>query len=151
MRETRAQTLPSWYSPEIIKGQAYSQEVDVWALGITAYQLACGKLPFLNVPSPDNILSTTENRDQQTLTNKLVSISTKGVPKLPNTLRSANFRDFIYKCTEVKPENRWNTSMLIYHPFLQAAEDMQAQWIQEFQQHLGRGVTLQSMEAPLRE
>ena len=37
LRETRAQTLPNWYSPEIIRGQPYSKEIDIWALGITAY------------------------------------------------------------------------------------------------------------------
>ena len=127
LRETRLQTVPNWYSPEIIKGCPYSKEIDVWALGITAYQLASGRLPFTSATSAVNQSSET-NGNINSLASSMVTISTLGVPKLPNH-RSANFKDFVSKCTEVKPENRWNTSMLIYHPFLQGAEDLRAHWI----------------------
>lgn len=36
-----------WKSPEIIKGIPYSKEVDVWAFGCFAYELATGHPPFL--------------------------------------------------------------------------------------------------------
>ena len=37
---------PNWFSPEIAQGVFYSKEVDVWAFGCFAYELATGKPPF---------------------------------------------------------------------------------------------------------
>ncbi|MFJ1269209.1 protein kinase [Legionella lytica] len=37
---------PSYMAPEIWRGQGYSQNVDVWALGISLYQLLTKQLPF---------------------------------------------------------------------------------------------------------
>lgn len=33
-------------SPEVILGSQYGKEVDIWAFGCTAFELAMGKLPF---------------------------------------------------------------------------------------------------------
>ena len=44
-RNTRIGTN-QWISPEIINRKPYSREVDVWAFGIFAYELACGGPPF---------------------------------------------------------------------------------------------------------
>ena len=44
-RKTRMGT-PSWVSPEICKGAAYSKEVDVWSFGCFAWELAAGNPPF---------------------------------------------------------------------------------------------------------
>ena len=37
---------PSWISPEIAQGVTYSKEVDVWAFGCFAWELAEGHPPF---------------------------------------------------------------------------------------------------------
>ena len=37
---------PNWFSPEIARGVFYSKEVDVWAFGCFAYELATGRPPF---------------------------------------------------------------------------------------------------------
>ena len=34
-------------APEIIYREAYDQKVDVWAIGVIAYQLLCDELPFV--------------------------------------------------------------------------------------------------------
>ena len=36
----------SWISPEIVLGTSYSKEVDVWAFGCFAFELATGNPPF---------------------------------------------------------------------------------------------------------
>lgn len=33
-------------APEILKGKDYSQEVDIWSLGIMIYEMVCGYVPF---------------------------------------------------------------------------------------------------------
>ncbi|KAL0094826.1 kinase-like domain-containing protein [Phycomyces blakesleeanus] len=37
---------PCWMAPEILGCQAYGTSVDIWSLGITALELACGRAPF---------------------------------------------------------------------------------------------------------
>ena len=43
-----------WMSPEILKGKPYSKEVDVWAFGVFAYELAMKKTPFAPKMNHDN-------------------------------------------------------------------------------------------------
>lgn len=37
-----------YIGPEIIQSKPYKESVDVWALGVLAYQLATGNAPFYN-------------------------------------------------------------------------------------------------------
>lgn len=37
---------PCWMAPEILLNQDYDTKVDLWSLGITCIELACGKPPF---------------------------------------------------------------------------------------------------------
>ncbi|TNJ27384.1 Kinase, NEK [Giardia muris] len=41
-------TLP-YMAPEILRGENYNKSVDVWALGVVAYEMCTGRLPFRNV------------------------------------------------------------------------------------------------------
>ena len=44
-RETFCGTL-DYLSPEMIKGEPYTKTVDLWTIGVLAYELITGKLPF---------------------------------------------------------------------------------------------------------
>ncbi|OCF54218.1 AUR protein kinase [Kwoniella mangroviensis CBS 10435] len=44
-QRTLAGTL-SYVSPEMVLGQPYGKAVDIWALGVLAYELTCGAEPF---------------------------------------------------------------------------------------------------------
>ena len=37
---------PLYLSPELLKGQRYDEKVDLWAIGILAYELFIGCSPF---------------------------------------------------------------------------------------------------------
>lgn len=45
MTESKAGTLP-YMSPEIVKGDEYSKQTDMWSLGVVLYQLMTLRLPF---------------------------------------------------------------------------------------------------------
>ena len=47
MRTTQCGTI-SWMSPELISGSPYAKSVDIWALGILAYEIATFLPPFLS-------------------------------------------------------------------------------------------------------
>ena len=40
---------PNWMAPEMLDGKKHNQQVDIWALGITAINLATGKVPYDNL------------------------------------------------------------------------------------------------------
>ena len=46
-RTTKCGTI-NWMSPELIDGQPYSKSVDIWAVGITAYEFANLMPPFMS-------------------------------------------------------------------------------------------------------
>lgn len=47
-RNTYCGTL-DYVCPEILEGESYNNFVDVWAIGVLAYELLVGKAPFYNV------------------------------------------------------------------------------------------------------
>lgn len=51
-RETFCGTL-DYVSPEIANGQLYGFEVDIWAIGVLAYELVVGKPPFFDANYKD--------------------------------------------------------------------------------------------------
>jgi len=45
MRNTRCGT-PLYLSPEIVRGEAYDEKIDIWAVGVMTYELITGSIPF---------------------------------------------------------------------------------------------------------
>lgn len=37
---------PLYASPELLQGQKYTEKIDLWAIGILAYELYFGNIPF---------------------------------------------------------------------------------------------------------
>ncbi|KAL6443163.1 hypothetical protein ACFW04_002836 [Cataglyphis niger] len=99
---------PSWMAPEIIKADngadsGYDNKVDVWAIGITAIELADGKAPFEDMHPTRALFQIVRNPP-------------------PTVYRPANWsenlNDFISECLEKNPENRPYIVEIIEHPFL---------------------------------
>ena len=47
---------PSWVCPEITRRTPYAKEVDIWAFGCFAYELAQGEPPFYESSGDMNAL-----------------------------------------------------------------------------------------------
>ena len=52
---------PSYSSPEIINGENYGYECDIWAMGVLMYFLLSGKLPFDGI-NPNDIFNSVKNK-----------------------------------------------------------------------------------------
>ena len=81
-RSTRRGT-PSWISPEIANNFCYSKEVDVWAFGCFAFELATGYPPFHR-----------HSKDISLLLNAIIHESVADIPDK----WSDDFKDFVSKC-----------------------------------------------------
>ncbi|KAL6121602.1 hypothetical protein NUSPORA_01449 [Nucleospora cyclopteri] len=92
-----------YLSPEMCQDKVYDKSVDVWALGILAYELSTGSCPLSS--SDTKVLSTAKSK----IINEEI--------KFPNYLSPALI-DFIQKCTKKDPKNRITIEEALKHSFL---------------------------------
>lgn len=101
---------PYWMAPELIKGEHYGKEVDIWSLGILCLELAEGAPPYIN---------------EQPL-NALYLIVVKGVDGLKDKSKwSPDFNDFVDSCLQQDPKRRPTARQLFHHPFLKEISSIQ--------------------------
>ena len=104
-------------SPELVNGVSYSKEVDIWAFGCFAFELATGTPPF--------------QHELVDLTTLFRQITTEPVPQIPAKW-SAEFRDFVDKCLIKDPKKRWTIDQLLAHDFLVSAEASRRCWERDY-------------------
>ena len=112
---------PCWMAPEILLNQVYDTKVDIWSLGITCIELACGKPPFAEY-DPMTIFSMIIDDPPPTL-------YTNGIKYSP----SIAIQDFIDRCLDKNPETRFSVNEALNHPFLKKAASPQL-----LQKYLGK-------------
>jgi len=94
---------PYWMAPEVILGQQYGKEVDIWSLGIMLMECCDLEPPYI-LESPSKAL---------------VLISTKPVPPLKMPERwSPELRQFRDLCLNRDPASRPEAIELLQHTFL---------------------------------
>jgi len=94
---------PYWMAPEVIKGNAYTQNVDIWSLGVMMIELAESEPPYFEF---DPIRA-------------LFKITTEGLPPLKQQDKwTPEFRDFLAKCVTRDADKRPNAEQLLDHPFM---------------------------------
>jgi len=94
-------------APEVIKGEKYSYNADIWSVGVTAIEMAEGKPPLSNI-HPYRAMLSIPNRTPPTLTKK--------------ESWSNEFNDFIKQCLTKAVKDRPESKILLNHPFIRKGE-----------------------------
>ena len=97
-------------APEVIRQDAYGTEADVWSLGICALELCNGQPPLADT-SP---MST------------LRHIAREEPPHLEGGSWSDGLRDFVQRCLQKRPEDRWTAHALLEHEWIRGAPSSRA-------------------------
>ncbi|KAM3707003.1 hypothetical protein ACB098_03G192300 [Castanea mollissima] len=95
---------PHWMAPEVIQESRYDGKVDVWALGVSAIEMAEG-LPPRSEVHPMRVL---------------FMISSEPAPMLEDKEKwSLLFHDFVAKCLTKEPRQRPTASEMLKHKFIE--------------------------------
>ena len=101
---------PFYVSPEVINGE-YNEKCDIWSIGIVAYLLLTGTLPF--TPSQNG---RNAPEDEQELYNKILNAKPSFAQKIwKNYSRKA--ADFVNKCLIKNPQKRFEAKIALEHPW----------------------------------
>ena len=98
-RRTMCGTM-DYLCPEIIENKLYDSSVDIWALGVLAFELTTGNAPFYN-----------KDRQIQYRNIRHVNI------KYPEHL-SAECVDFISRLLQKRPQDRMKLQEALEHPWI---------------------------------
>ena len=90
-----------YMAPEVLKTQSYSEKCDIWGLGLAAFELATGQMPYSNLKFMEGVVQIVDHPP----------------PKLPETF-SPEFRSFVSSCLIQNPQKRPSAFELINHPFI---------------------------------
>ncbi|KAI9308546.1 kinase-like domain-containing protein [Cunninghamella echinulata] len=115
---------PCWLSPEILLQQGYDTKVDIWSLGITGLELACGHPPYYDAKDPLTIFEYILHSPPPTL-NDNTSHHQQRQQQINNCRFSTSFHDFITKCLQKNPHHRWSAQEALLHPWIQNAPSPQ--------------------------
>ena len=95
----------SFVAPEVLQGKPYDKSVDLWSIGIIAFLLLCGYLPFDDKHSEREIARQTI-QDPVPYDNKIWS-------KL-----SPEAKTFVDGLLQKKPEKRYTIKEVLEHPWI---------------------------------
>lgn len=103
-RQTMAGT-PYWMAPEVImEGVYYDTKVDIWSLGITAYEIATGNPPYCEVEALRAMQLITKSKP----------------PRLEGRSYSPLLKEFIALCLDEDPSERLSADDLLKTKFIKS-------------------------------
>ncbi|XP_059177146.1 dual specificity mitogen-activated protein kinase kinase 5-like [Physella acuta] len=114
-----------YMAPERVQGHDYGKPAEVWSFGVTLFELATGKLPFLSMKySADNSISLQPIQ----LMNLIINEPTL---RLPEENFSLELIDFVQRCLQKVPDLRLSEQDLLSHPFMKKQDHIDQSIISE--------------------
>lgn len=114
----------AYMAPERIVGEEYGLHSDVWSLGITLFEMAIGKFPYLSDSTRTASMLPIE---------LLQCIVNEQPPVLPADKFSPHLVDFVSQCMQKNYKSRPNVEGLLRHPFIslhmESPEEVISQWV----------------------
>ncbi|KAL2898602.1 Mitogen-activated protein kinase kinase kinase 17 [Bienertia sinuspersici] len=92
---------PLWMAPEVVRGESQGRESDIWSLGCTVIEMFTG-LPAWKDCGAHTLFQIGYSND---------------LPEFPAQLPELG-KDFLKKCLNRNPRQRWSSDQLLQHPFL---------------------------------
>ncbi|PSC69548.1 calcium-dependent kinase 17 [Micractinium conductrix] len=116
--DVRAGT-PIYIAPEVLR-MNYTLSADVWSLGIVAYQLLTGRLPFGGEDGQEvsEVYMKKETFDNKSVFRAVLS-SVLDFTSPPWDILSGEARDFVQACLNRDEKARPTAEQLLEHPWLQ--------------------------------
>lgn len=105
---TQACGTPGYVAPEVLTGEGYGVEADMWSLGVILYILLCGFPPFYD--------------DSNYVLFEIIKEGTYEFPSPYWDDVSKEATDLITKLLTVDPLKRATTTDVMNHPWMQSAE-----------------------------
>ncbi|KAK2649399.1 hypothetical protein Ddye_016888 [Dipteronia dyeriana] len=107
---------PMFMAPEVARGEHQGFASDIWAVGCTVIEMASGGPPWSDATDPVTVLYRIAYSGES--------------PELPGCL-SKQAKDFLSKCLRRNPKERWTTTQLLGHSFLEQFNSCTTNPIQE--------------------
>ena len=101
---------PGYVAPEILRGDPYKGEVDVWSMGVICYVLLAGYPPFYD-------------EDTRKLYRKIRNGNYQFHDEHWKTI-SSDAKDLIRKMLTVNQKERWTAKQLLKHPWITSGNDV---------------------------
>ena len=96
---------PLYVAPEIVSGARYDEKIDIWAIGVLTYHMACGRHPF-------------QGRDQDETLDNIERHKGITFPGKKWREKSPVLKSFIDQLLKPKIRARPSASEALRHPFL---------------------------------
>eukprot|EP00762_Andalucia_godoyi_P000072 ANDGO_02374.mRNA.1 Mitogen-activated protein kinase kinase 1 len=111
----------AYMAPERLAAKEYSQNVDIWGLGVTLYELAKGVNPYAKYHAQIDMM--------------LALVDQKQVPKFEAADGfSHSFMEFMELCTRYNKDERPSADQLLQHEWVRFADDTKCvrDWIKQY-------------------
>ena len=111
---TEVSGTPFYMAPEVVK-QSYGREADMWSVGVMAYQMLSGSLPF---PGPPPSRNLTGRESTMEVFRQIISGQDPDYKSPPWDQISELGIDFVQRCMHRDPTKRITAMDAISHPWL---------------------------------